>query len=277
MQMKINISIINKAFGILFILMALGCQDMETPPLGDYPEDENPVGGPLKFYVPFDANTTDPLRFAVDNIRAKFPSDNPLTQIEGINGKAAQGGEAKKYIAYSSANDFAATAGSFTVAFWAKHGGPTQTEFVFALTSDNWAKAAMFVMVEGTSEKPVVKLYVDEQPSTGGSDKWFEWLNDKAIPGVFDGQWHHYAFVYDGAISKMVLYRDGVAYEPLGQWTGHGNVKFNTSKVGSFRIGGSGNPDEGWMNSWTGGIDQFRLYASALTAAEVNALFTGKE
>src|SRR6478736_8282292 len=115
MQMKINISIINKAFGILFILMALGCQDMETPPLGDYPEDENPVGGPLKFYVPFDDNTTDPLRFAVDNIRAKFPSDNPLKQIDGINGKATQGGEAKKYIAYSSANDFAATAGSFTV------------------------------------------------------------------------------------------------------------------------------------------------------------------
>lgn len=276
--MKINnISIIKKAFGILFILMALGCQDMDTPPLGEYPVDENPPGGPLKFYVPFEDNTTDPLRFAVDNIRAKFPSDNPLAQTTGINGKGVQGGEPKKFIAYSSANDFAATAASFTVAFWAKHKVPTQTEFVFALTSDNWAKASLFVMVEGTSANPIVKLFVDEQPSTGGSDKWFEWLNTKMVPGIFDDQWHHYAFVYDGTISKMVLYRDGVAYEPLSQWTNHGNVKFNTSKVGSFRIGGSGNPEEGWMNSWTGALDQFRLYASALTATEVNALFTGKE
>lgn len=275
--MKINISMIKKAFGIVFILMAIiGCQEMDRPELGDYPADENPVGGPLKFYVPFDDNTSDPLRFAVDNIRAKFPSDNPLAQTDGINGKGVQGGEPKKFIAYSSANDFASTAASFTVAFWAKHKAPTQTEFIFALTSDNWAKAAMFVMVEGTAANPIVKLFVDEQPSTGGSDKWFEWVNTKAVPGLFDDQWHHYAFVYDGTISKMVLYRDGVVYEPVSQWTNHGNIKFNTSKVGSFRIGGSGNPEEGWMNSWTGGLDQFRMYASALTAGEVNELFTGK-
>lgn len=275
--MKINISLIKKALGIVFVLVTMGCQDMDRPELGDYPVDENPPGGPLKFYVPFENNTTDPLRFAVDNIRAKFPSDNPLTQTEGINGKAAQGGEAKKFIAYSSANDFAATAGSFTVSFWAKHKAPTQTEFLFALTSDNWAKAAFFVMVEGSVDKPIIKLFVDEQPTTGGSDKWFEWVNTTSVPGVFDDKWHHYAFVYNGTNSTMVLYRDNVVYQPASQWTGHGNVKFNTSKVGSFRIGGSGNPDEGWMNSWTGALDQFRLYSSALTAAEVNALFTGKE
>jgi len=275
--MKINKSMIKKAFGIVFILMALGCQDMERPELGDYPVDENPPGGPLKFYVPFDDNTTDPLRFAVDNIRANFPTDNPLAQTEGINGKGVQGGTAKKFIAYSSANDFDVTAASFTVSFWAKHGTPTQTEFAFALTSDNWAKAAMFVMVEGTSAKPILKFYVDEQPATGGSDKWFEWVNEKSVPGIFDNQWHHYAFVYDGTISKMILYRDGVVHEPLSQWTNHGNVKFNAEKVGSLRIGGSGNPEEAWMNSWTGALDQFRLYASALTATEVMALYTNKE
>ncbi|AOW10709.1 LamG domain-containing protein [Flavobacterium gilvum] len=276
--MKINISMIKKAFGIVIVLMAtIGCQDMERPELGDYPVDENPPGGPLKFYVPFEDNTTDPLRFAVDNIRAKFPSDNPLAQTQGINGKGVQGGPAKKFIAYSSANDFASTAGSFTVSFWAKHNIPTQTEFVFALTSDNWAKASMFVMAEGTPAKPILKLYVDEQPTTGGSDKWFEWLDAKMVPGIFDNQWHHYAFVYDGKISKMVLYRDNVPLEPLSQWTGHGNVKFNTAKVGSLRIGGSGNPEEGWMNSWTGALDQFRLYSSALTATEVGALYTGNE
>lgn len=272
------IYIFRKSLAIgLLSLAFFGCQEMDRPELGAYPVDENPPGGPLKFYVNFDRASTDPFMIAVDNIRANFPSDNPLPQIEGINGKGVQGGEAKKFIAYPSANDFAVTAGSFTVSFWAKHTVPTQTEFLFALTSDNWAKASMFAMVEGTVEKPVVKFHVDEQPSTGASDKWFEWLNDKLVPGVFDDQWHHYAFVYDGTISKMLLYRDGVAYEPLNQWTDHGNVKFNSSRINGFRIGGSGNPDEGWMNSWTGGLDQFRLYASALTAVEVNELFTGKQ
>lgn len=275
--MRINIAMIKKTFGIVFISIAfIGCQEMDKPALGDYPQDENPVGGALKFYVPFDDNTSDPLRFAVDNIRAKFPNENPLAQTEGIKGKGIKGGVPKKNIAYSSANDFAATAKSFTVSLWLKHDAPTQTEFVFALTSDNWAKASMFMMVEGTVEKPVIKLFVDEQPQTGGSDKWFEWVNEKSVPGIFDNQWHHFAFVYDAATSTMLFYKDGVAKEPNSQWSNHGNIKFNTSRIAGFRIGGSGNPDEGWMNSWTGSLDQFRMYAAPLTAAEVSQLFTGK-
>lgn len=275
--MKINKSILKKAFGIALVSIAfIGCQEMDQPELGNYPQDTNPAGGPLKFYVPFDDNTTDPLRFAVDNIRAKFPNDNPLTQTEGITGKGVKGGEAKKFIAYSSANDFALTASSFTVAFWSKHDVPTQSEFAFALTSTNWAKASMFLLMEGTKENPVIKLYVDEQPATGATDKWFEWTNTNAVPGVFDNQWHHFAFVYDAISSTMIFYKDGVAYQPNSQWTNHGALKLNASKINGFRIGGSGNPAEAWMNSWTGSLDQFRMYATALPATEINKLFTDK-
>lgn len=271
--MKINKSIIKKAFGIAFVSIAfIGCQEMDQPELGDYPQDTNPAGGPLKFYVPFDDNTTDPLRFAVDNIRAKFPNDNPLSQTEGIKGKGVKGGVAKKFIAYSSANDFAKTASSFTVAFWSKHAAPTQTEFAFALTSNNWAKASMFCMFEGSVASPTVKFYVDEQ---GTGDKWFEWLGGDSVPSLFDDQWHHLAFVYDAATSKMSFYKDGVKYADK-TWNNHGAVKFNTAKISGFRIGGSGNPAEAWMNSWTGSLDQFRMYATALAATEVNQLFTDK-
>ena len=31
----------------------------------------------------------------------------------------------------------------------------------------------------------------------------------------------------------------------------------NDANVLGFRIGGAGNPAEGWMNSWTGDLDQF--------------------
>jgi hypothetical protein len=273
--MKINKSIVKTAFGIAFISLAfIGCQEMDRPELGNYPVDVNPPGGPLKFYVPFENNTTDPLKFAVDNIRAKFPSDNPLEQTAGISGKAAKGGVPKKFIAYSSANDFAATASSMTVAFWGKHGAPTQTEFAFTLTAnDHWAKASMFLLLEGSVASPVMKLMVDDQKG----DKWFEWVGSNSVPGIFDDQWHHLAFVYDAATSKMICYKDGVAYLSNSQWDNHGAIKFKTDKINGFRIGGSGNPNEGWMNSYTGSLDNFRLYNIPLSAAEVQKLVTEKK
>jgi hypothetical protein len=249
-----------------------GCQDMDTPELGDYPQDANAPGGPLNFYVAFDGTSSDPLMNAVDSIRAKFPTENPLQSVEGISGKAINGNVPKKFVSYSKPNDWAAKAESFTISFWAKHGAPTQTEFPFSLVSDNWALASMFCLVEGTVEKPVVKLFIDEQPG----DKWFEWLNDDSVPGLFDGQWYHLVFVYDATTSGMTLYKDGVAYATKF-WDNHGPIKLKDNKVTGFRIGGSGNPDEGWMNSWTGDLDQFRLYSKALTVAEINDLYTNKK
>lgn len=278
MKMKIQFNIIkNVAFMVAAAFILNSCQKMEEPALGNYPVDANPVGGPLKFYVPFDFDTTDPLKFAVDNIRARFPSDNPLTATAGIAGKAVQGGVAKKFIAYPSANDFAATASDLTVAFWSKHGVPTQTEFAFALTSDNWAKAAMFCLVEGTANNAIIKLFVDEQ-SDPARDHWFEWVGVPGTEIIFDNQWHHLAFVYNKTTSVMTFYIDGVA-KGTNAWANpnHGAIKFNTSKINGFRIGGSGNPDEGWMNSWSGSIDNFRLYNTALSTAEVLDLFTNKK
>ena len=271
--MKIETSFIKKAFGIALIsLVFIGCQNMDRPELGDYPKDANAPGGPLKFYVAFDGATTNSLMNAVDSIRAKFPTDNPLESTTGISGKALKGGKPKQFVSYSKPNDFAANAASFTIAFWSKHGPPTQTEFVFSVVSDNWAKANMFCLFEGSVANPIIKLFVDEQPG----DKWFEWINSEKIPGVYDGQWHHLAFVYDGLTSGMTLYKDGVAFATK-TWTNHGNIKLKEEKVLGFRIGGAGNPAEGWMNSWTGDLDQFRMYGKALTLAEVNELFTKKK
>jgi hypothetical protein len=42
-------------------LIATGCKKLDRPPLGDYPKDANPPGGPLKFYAAFDGTTTNPL------------------------------------------------------------------------------------------------------------------------------------------------------------------------------------------------------------------------
>jgi len=81
--MKINKSYIKIAFGIALIsLFYIGCQNMDRPELGNYPKDANAIGGNLKFYVAFDGTTTNSLMNAVDSIRAKFPTDNPLESTD---------------------------------------------------------------------------------------------------------------------------------------------------------------------------------------------------
>ncbi len=261
------------ATGILFV----GCQDIEEPALGDYPKDvANIPAGDLRFFVPFD-NDGEQTRYKFSDELSGYPCftpDNSITQGEGINLGCFQSGNTDTFLKYLNANDFASVAESFTVAFWAKHGAPTQTEFLFTLTADDhWAKASMFLLLEGSVDSPTMKLMVDDR----NGDKWFEWVNASSVPGVFDNQWHQFSFVYDATTSTMTCYKDGVAYLPSSQWDNHGAVQFKTEKINGFRIGGSGNPDEGWMNSYTGSIDQFRLYAAAISPSEVQSLYTNRE
>ncbi len=274
-----------KIFGALSIsFLMFSCQNLDRPELGDFPKDANPPGGPLKFYVAFDGTTSNSLMNAVDSIRAKFPSDNPLASIDGAKGKAAQGAN-YKYIKYSSANDFAKEAKSFSLSVWVKK-GELKTDHIFSMpapSSYHWSAASMFLLTEGTAAQPVVKFFVKDKTS----EKWFEWTGANAVTGLYDNNWHHLAFVYDAGTSKMTLYKDGVAHTNVPEWTGHGNVVLEPTIITGLKIGAG--PQEftakqisegasDWLkNSWNGGIDQFRLYATALTAAEVNTLYTKKK
>lgn len=274
---------IKQTLAVLSLVAVVSCQDLERPVLGDFPTDANPVGGPLKFYTAFDGESSNELMNAVDSVRAKFPNSNPLQSIEGISGKAVQG-EKYKYIKYTSANDFAATAGSFTVSVWAKK-GELQTDHIFSMPSDasyHWSAGTMFLLTEGSVETPTIKFFVKD--ATG--EKWFEWVGANAVTGFYDGNWHHLAFVYDGGTSVMTLYKDGVAHSFKPEWTNHGNVVLEESKITGLKIGAG--PQEftaeqieqgagDWLkNSWTGGIDQFRMYSTALTSQEVSELFSQK-
>lgn len=277
----------NKIINIVGIcamaFFAFSCQNMDRPELGDYPKDASVPGGPLKFYVAFDGTSTNSLMNAVDSIKAKFPSDNPLASIDGVAAKAVQG-EKFKYIKYTSANDFAQTAGSFTVSVWTQK-NQMKTDHIFsmpAVTDYHWSGGSMFLLTEGSVASPTLKFFVKDK--TG--EKWFEWLNGNSPLGLYNGQWHHLAFVYDGGTSKMTLYVDGRAHAFMPEWTNHGNVVLEPTKITALKIGAgpqeftdeqiANNGDDWLKNSYTGGIDQFRMYSTALTAAEVQALFTQK-
>lgn len=269
---------------MLMMFIAHSCKKLDRPQLGDYPKDANPPGGPLKFYVAFNGTTSNPLMNAVDSIRANFPSSNPLTQIDGIKGKAVQGGD-QKAINYPSANDFGKSATSFTIAFWIKNTVPTggNPQFAFSLADkDFWANSAMFLLFDhtgagATTDSAIVKFYINDNKG----DHWFELVGNDRIYRIYDQNWHHLAFSYDETTSNMKVYRDGQLIKTLN-WSGHGKFEVTPSSVGNFVIGGMNKhvglegPADPWIQSWLGGLDQFRLYGKVLTDSEIMALFNSK-
>jgi Concanavalin A-like lectin/glucanases superfamily len=276
-QMKNNFRIIS-TFALLTLLIS-SCQKMDRPVLGDYTKDANPPGGPLNFYAAFDGTTSNVLMNAVDSVKATFPSVNPLGSTNGVSGKAIQGVDGKA-LYYPAMNDFN-KATSFSIAFWVKNTAQAgRTEFLFSVVDDSygWHHSAAFVLVENqTATKATMKF--------GLMDQWLEGTFNKPL---FDGSWHHIVYAYDQTTSKMNYYFDGSLVTDMS--AGQTDVKnggnprgaIDFSKATSLILAGwnkHGNaqgPTDGWISSYSGAMDQFRLYKKALTASEVSALYTSK-
>jgi hypothetical protein len=275
----------------LLLLLAFGlvitsCKKLGRPALGDYPTDDQELpAGDLRFFTPFDF-TANEFRFQVADSISTNPSffdPSPLTLIPGIKGSAIKGSD-NNAIQYLNANDFG-NSSSFTVAFWMKNTVPTggKPQFAFSLIDkDYWANSAMFFLVEhtgsgSTADSAVMKFYMNDNKG----DHWFELTGTNRMAGVLDNNWHHLAFVYDEATSNLIFYRDGAAYRTLN-WAGHGKFELTPSSVGNFVLGGMNKhaglsgPQDDWIQSWQGGIDQFRLYNKVLSPAEIQGLFTTK-
>ncbi len=262
------------------LIFAIGsCQKMKRPDLGKYIEDSNPPNSPLRFYAAMDGTGADNLRNAVDSIKANFPITNTMTSIAGIKGKAMQGADGKAII-YPSANDFS-KATSFSIALWMKNAAAAgRTEFVFSLVDDKygWHHSAIFLLIENqTAVKSTMKLAIMDQ-----------WLEGDFNKPLFDGSWHHIVYSYDQATSKMTYYFDGALV--TGMTATQTDVKKSGAPRGAVDLtsgkklilggwnkhGGADGPTDDWIKTYSGALDQFRLYNKALTAAEVQALFAGK-
>src|SRR5688500_9320820 len=157
------------------LVTASGCQKMERPPLGDFPQDSNPPGGPLKFYAAFDGSS-------VDSTRAVFGSNKNVSFVDGVNGKAVST-PANGYVVFPTANDFK-HATSFTIAYWMKKNGPNPagagTAFVFGVSTetDIWTRQDIFLLLEdagnpSTDDSAAAKPYI--------KDQWFEYVKTPTV------------------------------------------------------------------------------------------------
>lgn len=275
-----------KLFFILAIATLWSCQDLERPALGNFPQDANPPGGPLKFYEAFDGSTSNPLMNAVDSIRANFPADNPFTTIDGVRGKAVSGAS-DTYIKFGNFNDWASS-GSVTISFWSKGASPTvgneggnSPEHVISFPAKDgyfhWSGSVMMLFLESNATGCQVKWMVVDKDH---SDSWFTWEGGDAIPGVLDNQWHHFVLKYDQSTSTASLYIDGVKNSIEHTWGTHGPLNLDAGSIRESRVGKG--PLDHDNNDWQSGslqrgLDQLRLYGTALSDSEISALFTGKK
>jgi hypothetical protein len=86
-------------------------------------------------------------------------------------------------------------------------------------------------------------------------------------PADWEGQWNHYAFVKNANTGLFRLYINGVIRAE--ETDNYGIVYGHTIDPLEMTIGGNWNQSD---RNWTGKLDEFRVYKTALTQAEVGYL-----
>jgi hypothetical protein len=272
------------------VLAIVSCQKMERPVLpSNYPTD-NPVTPTtaLRFYLPFDSTAPAAqqlnIRFA-DSI-SSYPSFFPPAQItyaQGVRGTAYQGA-LDGFIHYVNSNDFGKST-SFTIAFWMnitqaqKDHNNADGILAVSSTSNFWSNAVVFADHEpSTSDSMQLKFHF----ANGSGDNWdfAGYTGNARWPNMYDGQWHHVAFVYDATTKTATLYRDGVQFDQKTNET----IAFDGNDA-AFVVGGFQEAvnivdtyaNNTWMSGFPGLLDNIRLYNTPLSAADVLALYNNKQ
>jgi hypothetical protein len=274
---------------LITLLGVVSCEKLNRPALPkDYPTD-NPVtpSTPLRFYVDFDSTTTADaqlnIRFkdSISNYPCFFP-DPSITYTTGVSGTAMQG-SATALIHYVNANDFASST-SFSLSIWIQ-ATLAQKDHVNAdgllslpSTLNFWSNICIFADHEtSTSDSMPLKFHFAD----GTGDNWdFQFAGTGDIPHMYDGNWHQIAFTYDQAAQTGTLYIDGAPFATQSQEA----IAFDGAATG-FIIGGfqemigiyDTQANNTWQSGWQGGIDQVRLYNTALAASDVQALYNNKQ
>ncbi len=274
---------------LIAVLAVVSCEKQGRPALAkNYPTD-NPVtpSTPLRFFLSFDsispADHQLNVRFkdSISSYPCFFP-DPSISFITGVSGSAMQG-SSTALIHYVNANDFGSSA-SFTIAFWI-NATISQKDHVNAdglldlpSTVNFWSNVCVFADHEAsTSDSMVLKFHF----ANGAGDNWdFQYANGQRLPSMYDGNWHQIAFTYDGSAKVGTLYRDGVQFDQKTNET----IAFD-GKVSGFVVGGFQEmlgivdtwANNSWQSGWPGGIDQLRLYNTALAASDVASLYSTKQ
>jgi hypothetical protein len=270
------------------------CQKFTRPEMVIIPDPLPPAYNPLKTYLQFENNVTDEGESKLKATAVK------VRYAPGISGQAIKFdsagyvllkaiGDTVKY-----PNEFVGLGadtlrnlGSFTVAFWMNGPGPVtagaQGLFSISHRTEFWGNLEMFLEnYDNANNEAFLKVHMfNAGVASGNGEQW----NELKIPIL--NKWSHIAVTYDAANSQFTIYADGQPTSINKKVLASGNYKkvrfneFNGMVLGTYAFQTSPSltttANQSWARSFAGLMDQFRLYNKALTAAEVNDLFTSKK
>lgn len=215
---------------------------------------------------------------------------NGISYVDGIKGKAYQGADGA-FISYGTVTEKLAALKNVTIAMWVKtnmHSSGAQCLYMIPKHQDPaafWGNS--FILLESNTNPDLmpVKVHFEKNESALGlSEQWVEHLGVNAPQDVY-GVWTHLAWTYDGVNSKYYFYVNGQNITPdsmverynqdeyLGFLSFVGIDKFI---IGGFQqhLGSPWNAPDSWMKTYTGAMDEFRIYDAALTAEDIFRLYS---
>ena len=257
----------------------------DPPPIGAYTNSSEVATADLVAYWPFDGNVNDS-KGAVTG--GAITGGGTFTA--GKKGQAYQGAN-NAFIGYSTAGPLANLT-SYTVSMWIntqKHDGGAQGVFAVPKADGSfWGNFFMLIEGAGADEnRMLVKVHFEKNvtPPVVNSEHWMETTGDKRISDMYGG-WRHIAYCYDETTSTFAMYANGTKVnftaaesarlaepgKPLGALAFKSATKFI---IGGYQnhLGAPFNSLESWMLTYTGKLDEFRIYKKALSATDINALF----
>ncbi|HVF96883.1 MAG TPA: LamG domain-containing protein, partial [Flavisolibacter sp.] len=209
----------------------------------------------------------------IDSVSSVVGTPVNTSAISFVAGKKGQSVQVKSpgYINTNVTNTIA-NLGSLTVACWIQQptslaGSPT-TFMPFSLNKAgySWEQTKFFMLFDSP----------DNATGTFGKicimDQWFD--KGRVWPKMLDGSWHHMIITYDATTGAMRLYVDGTLVPQSSTQAFAPQANFGSAD--SFTLGGPDNNARtvnGWMNSLSGNLDEFRVFNRVLTATEAMALY----
>jgi hypothetical protein len=218
----------------------------------------------------------------IDSVTGESSTNKGTSFVNGFIGKAIGLKVSDKSYVISDPSTALKGSQSFTISFW------VNPEFVdsnsdggidgiigfvnIANPGDFWGYLDWFIENGSNPTSATIKIHF----RGGASDTW---IVKGGVTSLF-GKWTNHTLTYDATTSQVTYYMNGSVLVPAATvpWTGavdfsgigpvvFGCVQFQTNPS----LGTAGGPQD-WASYLTGSMDEVRIYNTALTADEVNAL-----
>ncbi|MEO6330431.1 MAG: LamG-like jellyroll fold domain-containing protein, partial [Ginsengibacter sp.] len=235
-------------------------------PVNGYSASSEVAASNLVAYWAFNGGYID----SVSKVVGTANHGSALSFVQGQIGQAVQV-TSPGYI-NSNVTSTIANLKSFTTVCWimqppALASGPT-TYMPFSLNKAgySWEQTKFFMLFDthDNASNSLGKICI--------MDQWFD--KGQVWPKMLDGNWHQMAISFDGGTGALRVYIDGTL---LSQSSSAAlNPQDNFGDADTFTLGGpddATNAANGWMNSLSGNLDEFKIFNTTLTSIDIQALY----